>query len=141
MTVISTSGFREEKSLHSENARFLVGKNRLLEMTERRIADSDGIAAMTQNYYIYIMTNRSRTFYVGITNNLEQRVYEHKQKLIDGFTKRYNISRLVYYEVFTDVRDAIAREKQVKDWRREKKIALIESLNPTWKDLSTEWGS
>ncbi len=96
---------------------------------------------MTKNYYIYIMTNRSRTFYVGITNNLEQRVYEHKQKLIDGFTKRYNISRLVYYEVFTDVRDAIAREKQVKDWRREKKIALIESLNPTWKDLSTEWGS
>ncbi len=141
MTVISTSGFREEKSLHSENARFLVGKNRLLEMTERRIADSDGIAAMTQNYYIYIMTNRSRTFYVGITNNLEQRVYEHKQKLIDGFTKRYNISRLVYYEVFTDVRDAIAREKKVKDWRREKKIALIESMNPTWKDLSTEWGS
>ncbi len=141
MTVISTSGFREEKSLHSENARFLVGKNRLLEMTERRIADSDGIAAMTQNYYMYIMTNRSRTFYVGITNNLERRVYEHKQKLIDGFTKRYNISRLVYYEVFTDVRDAIAREKQVKDWRREKKIALIESMNPTWKDLSTEWGS
>ena len=95
--------------------------------------------SMTKNYYVYIMTNKSRTFYVGMTNNLERRVSEHKQKLIDGFTKRYNITLLVYYEVFSDVREAIAREKQVKDWRREKKIALIESMNPTWKDLSEDW--
>jgi putative endonuclease len=94
---------------------------------------------MTKNYYVYIMTNKSRTFYTGVTNNLERRVYEHKHKLIEGFTKRYNITLLVYYEVGTDVREAIAREKQVKDWRREKKIALIESMNPEWKDLSAEW--
>jgi len=94
---------------------------------------------MTKNYYAHIMTNKSRTFYTGITNNLERRVSEHKQKLIEGFTKRYNITVLVHFEVFSDVRDAIAREKQVKDWRREKKIALIESMNPTWRDLSEDW--
>ena len=94
---------------------------------------------MTKNYYVYIMTNNSRTFYTGMTNSLERRVSEHKQKLIAGFTKRYNITQLVYYEVFSGVREAIAREKQVKDWRREKKIALIESMNPTWRDLSTDW--
>ncbi len=94
---------------------------------------------MTKNYYVHIMTNRSRTFYVGMTNNLERRVSEHKPKLIEGFTSRYNITLLVYYEAFFDVREAIAREKQVKDWRREKKIALIESLNPSWKDLTDDW--
>ena len=95
---------------------------------------------MTKNYYVYIMTNKSRTFYTGVTNNLERRVYEHKHKLIEGFTKRYNITLLVYYEVFSDIREAIAREEQVKDWRREKKIALIASMNPGWKDLSAESG-
>ncbi len=94
-----------------------------------------------KQYYVYILTNKSRTFYVGVTNNLERRLYEHQHKLIEGFTKRYNITQLIYYEVFDDVRQAIAREKQVKDWRREKKIALIESLNPTWKDLSVDWQS
>ncbi len=94
---------------------------------------------MTKNYYVYIMTNKSRTFYTGVTNNLERRAYEHKHKLIEGFTKRYNITLLVYFEVFSDIREAIAREKQVKDWRREKKIALIESMNPELKDLSAEW--
>ena len=92
-----------------------------------------------KQYFVYILTNKSRTFYVGVTNNLERRMSEHKQKLIDGFTKKYNITLLVYYETFTDVREAIAREKQLKDWRREKKIALIESMNPTWQDLSAEW--
>ncbi len=104
-----------------------------LEMTKRNRRN------VTKNYYIYILTNKSRTFYVGMTNSLERRIYEHKQKLIEGFTKKYNITQLVYYEVFSDVREAIAREKQVKDWRREKKIALIESLNPAWKDLSEDW--
>ncbi len=94
-----------------------------------------------KQYYVYILTNKSRTFYVGVTNNLERRLYEHQHKLIEGFTKRYNITQLIYYEVFDDVRQAIVREKQVKDWRREKKIALIESLNPTWKDLSADWRS
>lgn len=85
------------------------------------------------------MTNRSRTFYTGVTNNLERRVYEYKHKLVKGFTRQYNITMLVYYEMFGDIRDAIEREKQVKDWRREKKIALIESMNPEWRDLSAEW--
>ncbi len=95
---------------------------------------------MTKQYYVYILTNRSRTFYVGMTNNLERRVYEHKHKMIDGFTKHYNITILVYYEAFANVNQAIAREKQVKDWRREKKIELIESMNPAWADMSAEWG-
>jgi putative endonuclease len=94
---------------------------------------------VSKNYYVYIMTNKSRTFYVGMTNNLERRSFEHKQKLVEGFTKRYNITQLVYYEEFGDVREAIVREKQIKDWRREKKATLIKSMNPTWKDLSEDW--
>jgi putative endonuclease len=85
------------------------------------------------------MTNRSRTLYIGMTNDLQRRVWQHKQKLIEGFTKRYNITRLVYYEETTDVKAAIAREKQIKGWLRKKKIALIESSNLEWKDLSEEW--
>jgi putative endonuclease len=92
-----------------------------------------------KRYYVYIMTNRSGTLYVGVTNDLQRRVWEHKQKLIEGFTKRYNITRLVYYEETPDVTAAIAREKQIKGWLRKKKIALIESLNPGWKDLSDGW--
>ena len=87
-------------------------------------------------YYVYIMTNRSTTLYTGVTNNLERRVYEHKHKLVDGFTKKYNIARLVYYEATDDVQSAIAREKQIKGWLRRKKVALIESVNPEWRDLA-----
>jgi len=82
------------------------------------------------------MTNRSMTLYTGVTNNLERRVYEHKHKLVDGFTKKYNIARLVYYEATDDVQSAIAREKQIKGWLRRKKVALIESVNPEWRDLA-----
>ena len=90
-------------------------------------------------YYVYMMTNHSGTLYVGVTNDLHRRIWQHKQKLIEGFTKRYNITRLVYYEETSDVTAAIAREKQIKGWLRKKKIALIESLNPGWKDLSDGW--
>jgi putative endonuclease len=91
-------------------------------------------------YYVYIMTNNYNTvLYTGITNNLERRVHEHKNKLIPGFTAKYNVTRLVYYEEGTDVNRAIAREKQIKGWLRKKKIALIESLNPEWIDLSEDW--
>ena len=90
-------------------------------------------------YYIYIMTNGVRTLYIGMTNNLIRRVYQHKHKLVDGFTKKYNINMLAYYEVTNDVESAIAREKQLKGWLRSKKVALIESVNPYWKDLSLEW--
>ncbi len=94
---------------------------------------------MTQHYFIYIMTNKSRTLYTGITNNLERRVYEHKNKLVPGFTARYNMNMLIYFEETPDVLSAIAREKQIKGWLRSKKISLIESLNPQWFDLSAEW--
>ena len=83
-----------------------------------------------KQFYVYITTNKSRTLYTGVTNDLERRVYEHKQKLIPGFTAKYNISRLVYFEATEDVEAAIAREKQIKGWLREKKMALIESVNP-----------
>ena len=92
-----------------------------------------------KQYYVYIMTNKSRTLYSGVTNNLERRVYEHKRKLVPGFTSKYNVTRLVYFEVTQDIQAAISREKQIKGWLRGKKIALIESVNPEWKDLSAGW--
>ena len=92
-----------------------------------------------KQYYVYIMTNRSGTLYVGVTNDLARRVHEHKNKLIPGFTAKYNITKLVYFETTTDVRTAIARERQIKGWLRVKKIALIESVNPNWDDLSADW--
>lgn len=89
-----------------------------------------------REYYVYIMTNRSGTLYTGMTSNLKRRVYEHKEKLISGFTKKYNIDRLVWYDVTTDVKAAIAYEKKIKGWLRKKKIKLIESKNPEWNDLA-----
>ena len=92
------------------------------------------------NYYVYILTTQNnKVMYIGVTNNLERRLYEHKNKMVDGFTKKYNVHKLVYYEHTTDVYSAIEREKQLKKWRREKKNALVETLNPEWKDLSLEW--
>jgi putative endonuclease len=84
------------------------------------------------------MTNPSRTLYVGVTNDLERRVLQHRHKSVEGFTQRYNITRLAYFEEFSDIRDAIAREKQIKGWSRSKKVALIEAKNPTWRDLGVE---
>ena len=94
---------------------------------------------MAKEYYVYIMTNKSRTLYTGVTNDLMRRVPEHKNKLIKGFTSKYNIQFLVFYESTSDIHAAIAREKQIKGWLRAKKIALIDSMNPRWKDLSEEW--
>lgn len=85
------------------------------------------------------MTNHSKTLFTGVTNNLKRRVYEHKSKLIEGFTSKYNINKLVYIEETQDITSAIAREKQIKGWLRRKKIELIESTNPEWKDLSDGW--
>ena len=92
-----------------------------------------------KQYFVYIMTSKTGTLYTGMTNDLGRRVYQHKHKLVEGFTAKYDVNRLVYFELFVDVRDAIAREKQIKAWRRSKKIELIESLNPKWQDLSAEW--
>lgn len=92
------------------------------------------------NYYIYVLTNwNNKVMYVGMTNNLERRIYEHKNKLVEGFTRKYNVTRLVYFEHTSDVNSAIAREKQIKKWRRSKKDNLVVSVNPEWKDLSEEW--
>jgi putative endonuclease len=85
------------------------------------------------------MASRSKVLYIGVTNNLERRVYEHKKKLHAGFTKRYNIIKLVYYEETDDITAAIAREKQMKGWRRKRKMALVESMNPNWRDLAKDW--
>ena len=92
-----------------------------------------------KQYYVYIMTNQSKTLYTGVTNDLMRRVYEHKNKMIEGFTKKYNITKLVYYKETNDIQVAISREKQIKGWLRGKKIALIESVNPKWNDLSEGW--
>ena len=89
-----------------------------------------------KTYYVYIMTNQSRNLYVGLTNNIRRRVNEHKSGIIEGFTSRYNIDTLVYVEIFGDIHSAIAREKQIKYWRREKKMWLINQENPDWHDLS-----
>ena len=92
-----------------------------------------------KQYYVYIMTNRSKTLYTGVTDDLARRVYEHKNKLVKGFTQKYNIARLVYYEITSDVHAAIQREKQIKGWLRKRKIALIEAANPEWEHLSEGW--
>jgi putative endonuclease len=86
------------------------------------------------------MASRSLNLYTGITNDVQSRATDHKEGIIEGFTKRYNINRLVYFEVFHNVRAAISREKQVKSWTRAKRIALIKSQNPTWIDLAEDWG-
>jgi len=91
---------------------------------------------MKRQYYVYILTNKHNTvLYTGITNDLKRRVYEHKEKLVDGFTKKYNITKLVYYEVFEDPENAILREKQIKAGSRQKKIGLINSINREWINL------
>jgi putative endonuclease len=91
------------------------------------------------SYYVYILTNKSKALYTGVTNDLKRRVYQHRNKLIPGFTCQYNLSRLTFFEMTTDVRAAISREKQIKGWTRRKKLALIESANPRWRDLSVDW--
>ena len=90
-------------------------------------------------YFVYMVASKSRVLYIGMTNNLERRLFEHKKDMVEGFSKQYRCHRLVYYESFDDVRNAIDREKQLKRWNRMKKIWLIERQNPTWEDLAAEW--
>ncbi|GBF07274.1 excinuclease ABC C subunit domain protein [Deinococcus aerius] len=98
-----------------------------------------------RSYWVYILTNRPNgTLYIGVTNNLTRRVWEHRQKTVPGFTQKYNLTRRVYFEETTDIRSAIAREKQLKGWLRVRKVELIEGTNPQWRDLYGEltvWGS
>jgi putative endonuclease len=92
-------------------------------------------------FYVYIMASRSRVLYVGVTNDLARRTNEHKRGLVPGFTSRYRITRLVYFEEFVEILDAIAREKEIKGWVRTRKTRLIDSRNPTWEDLSSSFCS
>ena len=92
------------------------------------------------SYYIYVLTNDwGNVMYIGVTNDLPRRLYEHRQELVDGFTKRYHVHKLVYYEETSDVRAALEREKQLKSWSRAKKDKLVETCNPDWHDLSRDW--
>ncbi len=93
-----------------------------------------------RHYFVYIVGSISGTLYIGLTNNLDRRVLQHKQHEIEGFTKDYDVDRLLFFESYDDVRIAINREKQLKGWRREKKVALIEKINPAWADLTGSWG-
>jgi putative endonuclease len=89
-----------------------------------------------RHYYVYVLTNwNNRVIYIGVTNDLERRVFEHKNKLVKGFTEKYNVNKLVYFEETGDVNAALAREKEIKKWRREKKDALVRSINPQWLEL------
>lgn len=92
-----------------------------------------------QDYYVYILTNNSKTLYTGFTNDLRRRVSEHKRKIVPGFTSRYNINKLIYFEYFSERKLAMEREKQIKGLLRSKKIDLINTMNPEWNDLSTDW--
>ena len=93
-----------------------------------------------KNYYVYLLTNwNNKVMYVGVTNNLERRMYEHKNKLVQGFTQKYNVDKLVYFEETRDVYAALEREKEIKKWRREKKNALVLKDNEEWRDLSEGW--
>jgi len=95
---------------------------------------------MSSSYYVYLLTNwNDQVIYVGVTNNLERRLYEHKHKLVQGFTAKYNVNKLVYFEETPDVNAALHREKEIKKWRREKKNDLVTSMNPEWQDLSERW--
>jgi putative endonuclease len=92
------------------------------------------------HFYVYLLTNNNNNvMYVGVTNNLIRRIHEHKNKLLSGFTQRYNVNKLVYYEETNSIQIAIQREKEIKKWRREKKNNLVNAENPEWKDLSEEW--
>ena len=94
---------------------------------------------MSNHYYVYIVTNRKNTvLYIGVTNNLRRRVYEHKKKIVKGFSSKYNLCKLVYYEINSNIESAIRREKQLKNWHREWKLNLISDFNRDWKDLSKE---
>ncbi len=95
---------------------------------------------MEHRYYVYILASKSRTLYIGVTNNLRARVFQHRRGEIGGFTNDYKVHRLVYYEQHAWIQNVIGREKQLKRWRREKKVWLIERENPTWEDLAADWG-
>ena len=92
-----------------------------------------------RSYFVYILSSKTKRLYIGVTNDLQRRVAQHKRHEVEGFTSRYNIDQLVYYEETDDVRDAISREKQLKGWMRIRKIQLVQDMNPGWEDLAADW--
>ena len=101
---------------------------------------NDRIQMTEKAYYVYILTNwNNKVMYVGITNNLERRIYEHKEKVVKGFTEKYNVNKLVFYEQTSDIAEALNREKEIKKWRREEKNRLVVNTNPLWRDLSEDY--
>ncbi len=118
-----------------------AGTTPWMEEVEQRLERSSrNLMLSDKGYYVYLLTNwNNKVMYVGMTNDLVRRLYEHKNKLVKGFTTKYNIDKLVYFEEARDVHAVITREKEIKRWRREKKDQLVVSVNPDWKDLSLEW--
>jgi putative endonuclease len=98
------------------------------------------ISGMPRQYFVYIMTNRTGTLYTGVTNDLLRRVAQHRSGMMKGFTSRYNVTRLIFFEETADVHAALEREKQIKSWSRRRKLELIAAMNPEWRDLAAEWG-
>lgn len=107
----------------------------MLEVPRDRLMDSSS----DRTYWVFMMTNRSGTLYIGMTNNLMRRIQEHRLGRAAGFTAKYKITRLIHAEGFSEVRDAVAREKQLKGWSRARKLALIAASNPDWRDLGNDW--
>ena len=110
------------------------------ERSEAESKDLFRTVHMMKEYYVYFLTNwNNKVMYIGVTGNLRRRIYEHKNELVDGFTKRYHIHKLVYFEQTSDVNAALEREKQLKKWTRAKKNRLVETVNPEWNDISADW--
>src|SRR5579872_5501543 len=127
-----TEGFARDDS-------YVSSRSPLMSSRAKRGISLLEVVQMNQEYYIYLLTNKSlNVLYTGVTNHIIRRIYEHKIKAVEGFTKKYNVDRLVYYEVYPEINDAIAREKQIKGWSRKKKVALINQMNPEWQDLYEE---
>ena len=117
-------------------------QNESLSFRRKPVISTEGrnLVPREHRYFVYLLTNRNnKVMYVGVTNNLERRMYEHKKKMIQGFTEKYNVNKLVYFEETSDVLAAIEREKKIKKWRREKKNNLVVTVNPEWRDLSDGW--
>ena len=124
----------EERSLGGPNCvRLRDDKHFVIDLFRSRVG------WMSRIYYIYILASASGVLFTGIANSVQRRVGQHRLKLIPGFTRKYNVTRLVYFELFGDVNMAIAREKEIKAWRRAKRVAPIQSMNPTWADLAADW--
>jgi putative endonuclease len=144
---LASSGSTQRSLTYVRDDRGCVGsvhlhvlhRNKALRHLMRDIPTEGAEHLMRHQYWVYILASKTGVLYVGVTNDIERRIVEHKSKRADAFTARYNVTRLVYCEEFRYINDAIAREKEIKGWRREKKVRLIDAENPRWIDLSAEW--